>query len=203
MKRNTRRWLRGLIEAAIQAASTSIAVVIVEPHMATSAEWWKIPAIAGAAAFMAIVRKLQAEPLPPEDKPRARAGRIPTIGLLLIVAMAAGACAPRNVGPQLAAAEDAVHDALASAHDRVEAVCKPGQWVATCKTLNGTMAQVLRAGRAFSVSVASERLGSLSALVEEIGKALAVIRDLPESDTRERLLADLRRAIDGAFQGVQ
>lgn len=131
--------------------------------------------------------------------------RTPVQRIVLAVVLGIGTygCAGKNVAPELVAAEDAVHDALASAHDRVEAICKPGQLVETCKTLNATIAQVLRAGRQFSLTVQSERIGGLSVLVEDIGRALAVIRELPQSDTRERLLADLRRALESAFKGVQ
>lgn len=137
----------------------------------------------------------------PKSAGKFSVGKMPP-AVLLCLTLGLAACGG-NVAPRLVAAEDAVHDALASAHDRVEAICTPGVLVETCQPLNGTMADALRSGRAFSATVASERLGGLSPLVEAIGRAIGHIAALPQNDLRERLLADLRAALSAAFQGVQ
>lgn len=124
--------------------------------------------------------------------------------ILLAVALAGGAasCASRNIAPELVAAEDGIHDAMQSAFAGVERICAPGLLPDTCRAVNGTMASALRAGRAFSVAVHSERLAGLGQFVADVGSAIADIQKLPAGELRERVLADLRRAIDDAFKGA-
>ena len=139
-----------------------------------------------------------------EKKPRRRAAAAGAV--VLMAAMMAGACAPRNVAPQLVAAQDAVHDKLASAQDGLDAICRPGVLRETCAPFygpDGLMTHALRAGKAFSEAVLSERLDGLGRLVEEIGRVVSAVDKLPAGELRTRVLSDLRGVIDEAFKGTR
>lgn len=127
----------------------------------------------------------------------------PAILLAFVLAGGAAACAPRNIAPELVTVEDGIHDAMQSAFEGVERICAPGLLPETCKAINGAMASALRAGRAFSVAVHSERLEGLGAFVADVGRAIGDIQKLPAGELRDRVVADLRRAIDQAFKGAR
>lgn len=208
MKRQTRRWLRGMLEAAIPAASTSIAALIVEPEFMTAEKWWKVPAIAAASFALAVVNYLKANPLPEEAPrpPRTRHTPPPaaTIGaVLLIASLGVAGCAGKHL--ELAVqAQTRVHAELAKAHDTIERVCTPDTpLVAVCQEVNGVVVHALRAGRAFSQAVLEERLEGLGRVVEEVGRLVGAVRKLPPSALRDDILAALQRAVDSAFKGAQ
>lgn len=135
-----------------------------------------------------------------EPAERAR-GYFPVV--LLAVVLTGSACTSRNIGPELVAAQDGVHDAMQSAFEGVETICAPGLLPDTCGAVNDAMAGALRAGRSFSVAVLSERLEGLGQFVVDVGRAISDIQKLPASELRARVIADLRRAIDEAFKGAQ
>lgn len=157
---------------------------------------------ASASGFWTWLRQPADQIKNSEPAERAR-GYFPAVLLAVALAGAASACASRNIGPELVAAQDGIHDAMKSAFEGVERICAPGLLPDTCRAANGAMASALRAGRSFSVAVHSERLEGLGTFVAEVGRAIGDIQKLPAGDLRERVLADLRLAINEAFKGAQ
>lgn len=126
--------------------------------------------------------------------------------VLVAISLGASACAARNIGPELVAAQDAVHDSLASVQDGLDAICQPALLKETCAPFygpDGLLTHALRAGRAFSAAVLSERVEGLGKLVEDVGRIVVAVDKLPAGDLRSRVLDDLRRVIDEAFKGTR
>lgn len=121
--------------------------------------------------------------------------------VLLAVTLAAG-CG-KNLAPELVAADDAVHDALAAAQDGIDEICRPQLLVETCREVNGVLVVALQAGRDFNRAIASERLATLGPLVESAGRVLTAVQKFPASDIRAKVIADLQRFIESAFKGVR
>src|SRR5690606_7754047 len=78
---------------------------------------------------------------------------------LLAVALAGGAVAcGKNLAPQLVAAEDAVHDALAAAQDGIERACAPGLTPTACQKVNAALVPALQAGSTFNRTIRDQQL---------------------------------------------
>lgn len=126
------------------------------------------------------------------------AGRfVPAV--LLAVALAGAAGCGANVAPQLVAAEDAVHDALASAQDRIDEACAPGLMPTACQQVNAALVPALRAGAAFNRTTRDQQLSAAGTLIEAVGALITRVQALDAGAVRDAIVADLRRAIEAAF----
>lgn len=139
--------------------------------------------------------------------PSVNAGRfVPVVLLAVVIGAGTVGCAGKNIAPELVASQDAVHDALAAAQDTIEPYCRDAKIEAIrvpCVETNKVLVPALRAGRAYSQAVLSERAAGLGQLVEEIGRLITAVRGIPSREIRVRVIADLQRAIDEAFKGAR
>lgn len=120
--------------------------------------------------------------------------------VLLAIALAGGAACGKNLAPQLVAAEDAVHDALAAAQDGIERACAPGLTPTACQKVNGALVPALQTGSAFNRSIRDQQLAAAGTLIEAIGELITQVQALDAGTLRDDIVRDLRRAIDAAFQ---
>lgn len=124
-------------------------------------------------------------------------GYIPVV--LLAVALSAAVSCGGNVAPQLVAAEDAVHDALAAAQDGIERACAPNVTPVACRQVNTALVPALRAGAAFNRGVRDQQLKAVGDVVTAIGTLISAVQSMSPGDFRDAIVADLRRAIEAAF----
>lgn len=119
--------------------------------------------------------------------------------ILLAVALSGAVGCGKNLAPELVAAEDAVHDALADAQDGIDRACAPKLTPAVCQQVNAALVPALKAGAQFNRVIASQQLQAVGSLVESVGALIKQVQQLTPGALRDAIVADLRRAINAAF----